>query len=186
MIDPFVARVEEATEFISPVLARRLLDRRTRIDRPRLGYREVAASTNRLTLIAAIIPANVVTTHTIFCMREPADEDLHSFLCGVFNSFVANYLVRLRAGTHVPASVIHQLPVPVPSRLSPAFLAISGLARTATRAEGAHTDAQSELQAVVARLYGLDADEFAHVLDTFPLVPASVRAEALAAFHASP
>jgi hypothetical protein len=91
LIDPFVARAGEATEFIDPAVAARLLGHRGRIGRARLGYREVAASTNRLTLIAAMIPARAVTTHTIFCMREPADELVHWFLCGVFNSFVANY-----------------------------------------------------------------------------------------------
>jgi len=40
------------------------------------------------------------------------------FLCGVFNSFVANYLVRPGAEErHLPAAVIHQLPVPVLSRI---------------------------------------------------------------------
>jgi hypothetical protein len=183
MIDPFVTRVDEAADFISPGVARRLLGRRTRIDRPRLGYREVAAATNRLTLIAAVIPANVVTTHTVFCMREPSDDDLQWFLCGVFNSFVANYLVRLRGGTHVPAAVIHQLPVPVCSTRSRVFAAIADLARAAADRKGA-ADGLSELQARVAHLYGLDADDFAHVLDTFPIVPASVRGAALAAFRA--
>src|SRR4030095_1735587 len=68
-IDPFRARVADATSFIDRRVAERLLRRRTPIDRPRLAYREVAAATNRLTLIAAIVPASVVTTHTIFCLR---------------------------------------------------------------------------------------------------------------------
>jgi len=42
----------------------------------RVGYRDVASATNRLTLIAAIIPAHAVTTHTVFCLKtrlaEPA------------------------------------------------------------------------------------------------------------------
>ena len=181
LIDPFVARVGDAAAFIPAASARRLLGRRARFDRPRLGYREVAASTNRLTLIAAIVPAGVVTTHTIFCMREPDDEPLHAFLCGVFNSFVANYLVRLRGGTHVPASVIHQLPVPVPARSSKTFAAIARLARKA-RGTGGGDAAHAELQARVARAYGLDADDLAHVLDTFPLAPQAARRRALDAF----
>jgi hypothetical protein len=182
LIDPFVARVSDAAAFISPALARRALGHRARFDRPRLGYREVAASTNRLTLIAAIVPAGVVTTHTIFCMREPDDEELRYFLCGVFNSFAANYLVRLRGGTHVPASVIHQLPVPAPARSSEAFAAIARLAREACdETRGA---ARAELQARVARAYGLDAGAFAHVLGTFPLAPREQKAAALDAFDA--
>src|SRR6185295_8392931 len=80
--------------------------------RPRLAYREVASATNRLTLIAAIVPAGAVTTHTIFCLREPLEVERQWYLCGVFNSYAANYCVRLRGGTHVPAAVIQRLPVP--------------------------------------------------------------------------
>ena len=105
-------------------------------DRPRLGYREVAASTNRMTLIAAIVPAGAVTTHTIFCLREPRDQALHWFLCGVFNSFVANYLIRLRGGTHVPAAVIHQLPVPVLARDSQRLRAHRPACRARRRRSG--------------------------------------------------
>jgi hypothetical protein len=183
LIDPFVARVAEATQFVDGAVAARLLSRRARIDAPRLGYREVAASTNRLTLIAAIIPARVVTTHTIFCMREPDDEEMHWFLCGVFNSYVANYLVRLRGGTHVPAAVIHQLPVPRPDRSSAALASIAALARDAVAQPSSDT-VRAQLQARVTRAYGLDEDDLIHVLSTFPLVPAMEREAALRAFRA--
>jgi len=181
-IDPFRARVADATSFIDRRVAERLLRRRTPIDRPRLAYREVAAATNRLTLIAAIVPAGVVTTHTIFCLRERLEDDRQWFLCGVFNSYAANYCVRLRGGTHVPAAVIQRLPVPfdVPPR---ALKSIAALARTLAH-EPAAGDA-ARLQARVARLYAFTRDEFAHVLSTFPLVDASARTNALEAFDAT-
>jgi hypothetical protein len=179
LIDAFVARPDEAQQFIDPLVARRLLGSRSRVGRPRLGYREVAASTNRMTLIAAVIPATCVTTHTIFCMREPAAESLHWFLCGVFNSFVANYLVRLRGGTHVPAAVIHQLPVPVPPGDSDAFKVIVSLSRAAA----GDAAVRAELQARVTRAYGLDERDLVHVLATFPLVPEDERNAALDAFR---
>jgi N-6 DNA Methylase/Eco57I restriction-modification methylase len=182
LIDPFVAHVDAATQFVEPAVARRLLGRRAHVDRARLGYREVAASTNRQTLIACVVPPGVVTTHTIFCMRSPADEELHWFLCGIFNSFAANYLIRMRGGTHVPASVIHQLPVPVLPRRSSPFQAIVALARESSRT--ASTGPRSELQAQVTRAYGLDEDDFAYVLGTFPIVLAEERRAALAAFRA--
>jgi hypothetical protein len=182
LVDAFAARVGEAAQFVDPAVARRLLGHRARVDRPRLGYREVAASTNRMTLIAAIIPAGAVTTHTIFCMREPREEDAHWFLCGVFNSFVANYLVRLRGGTHVPAAVIHQLPVPMPARASDAAAAIVRLSRAAA-ADPRDAAARAELQARVTRAYGLDEDDLVHVLATFPIVPEAERNATLSAFR---
>jgi hypothetical protein len=182
LLDPFRVRVEEAERFIPPAVAERLLAHRSHLARPRLAYREVAASTNRLTLIAAIVPSRVVTTHTIFCLREPLDEEVQWFLCGMFNSFVANYFVRLRGGTHVPASVIHQIPVPAPSRDTESFIAIATLAKSAAAQEGNLT-ANAMLHAQAARLYRLDADDFAHILNTFPLVPAEARSAALSAFR---
>ena len=179
LVDPYRVRVEEARAFIGARAARQLLGERSRFDRPRLGYREVAASTNRLTLIAAIVPAGVVTTHTIFCLRRPADAALHWFLCGIFNSFPANYLVRLRGGTHVPAAAIHQLPVPVLPRAGEAFERIASLARSA----GADDDARAEIHGLSAIAYGLDEADLIHVLGTFPLVPQRERSDALTAFR---
>ena len=77
------------------------------------GYREVAASTNRMTLIAAIIPAACVTTHTIFCMREPRRGVAALVSLRRLQQLRRELPGRLRGGTHVPAAVIHQLPVPV-------------------------------------------------------------------------
>ena len=182
LVDAFAVRVEEAKQFIDPAAARTLLGRRAQLDRARLGYRDVAASTNRMTLIAALIPAGTVTTHTIFCMREPSDEALHWYLCGVFNSFVANYLVRLRGGTHVPTAVIHQLPVPVAARDSAAFTTIVRLSRAAA-ADPRDDNTRAGLDACVARAYGLDHDDLVHVLATFPLVPEDARHGVLAAFR---
>jgi methylase of polypeptide subunit release factors len=179
LLDPYQVRTREAVSFIEAGTARTLLGERARFDRPRLGYREVASSTNRLTLIAAIIPPGHVTTHTIFCLRTPEDEALHWFLCGVFNSFPANYLVRLRGGTHVPAASIHQLPLPVVSRDSATFVQIASLARVA------HDDetARAEVHGRSALAYRLDEADFVHVLGTFPLVAERERQAALDAFR---
>jgi hypothetical protein len=150
----------------------------------RVAYRDVASATNRLTLIAAIVPAHAVTTHTVFCLKTPLDDDAQSVLCALLNSFVANYLVRMRVTTHVTISLVSRLPVPVVRAGHPAFKRLSSLARTlagSTRpVEGMPEYAQ--LQALAARLYGLAEEEFAHVLGTFPLVKEDVRKRSLALF----
>jgi len=145
----------------------------------RLAYRDVAGAGNRMTLIAAIVPPRVVTTHTLFCLRGRYDLDEQHFLCGVLNSYVANYLVRTRVSTHVTTSLVHGLPVPRPGRTSAAFLRIVEIARALA---GGATEGEPELQATIAHLYGLDRDRFALVLDTFPLVPRAQRDAALAAW----
>ena len=148
------------------------------VHRFRLGYRDVAGAGNRVTLIAALIPPRVVTTHTLFCLKTPLSEDEQLFLCAALNSYVANFLVRTRVGSHVTAALVHTLPIPKPSNESSTFREIVSLARKGE---------SPELQAAIATLYGLDRLMFDAILATFPLVPASHReraAEALGAMSA--
>src|SRR5262249_52497955 len=119
-----------------------------------------------------------VTTHTLFCLKGPVDVDHQLFLCGVFNSFVANYLVRMRVGMHVNVSIVERLPVPRPALNSLVFDRIFRLSRlvvsTPTDLAGA-----AKVQAAVAHLYHLTSEEFAHVLATFPLVSSEERENAM-------
>ena len=137
-----------------------------------------------MTLIAAIAPAGVVTTHTLFCLRTPLALDDQRVVCALMNSFVANFLIRLRVNTHVTVSLISRLPVPVVRRDDPRFSVLLTLARAlldaATPAEQCAEFV--ELQARVAQLYGLTEEQFARVLETFPLVDEGVRRRTLARF----
>jgi hypothetical protein len=169
-VEPFCVRLQSANHSISRANARALLDP-PRHERPRLAYRDVASATNRLTLIAAILPADCVSTHTLFCLRTALPLVAQHFLCGVFNSFVVNYLVRTRVTTHVTTATIEQLPIPSRDHSPRAFRTIAALARCLTSPAGRHGTAQfARLQALVAELYQLTPAEFAHVLATFPLV----------------
>ena len=177
-IDPFRVRTGAVRWFADPRDLERRLGRRHL--RARLAYRDVASSTNRLTLIAAMLPARCASTHTVFCLKTPLPLTGQYLLCGLFNSFVLNYLVRLRVTTHVTTAIVERLPVPRRQDGPSACQDIARLARELQRAPSRH--ALARLNAVVARLYRLSADEFAHVLATLPLVEADTRAEALRAF----
>jgi hypothetical protein len=161
-------------------------DRETRTipRRPRLAYRDIASATNRLTLIAAIIPPRAVTTHTLFCLKTPLSLDAQLVLCGLLNSFAANYLVRMRVNTHVTVGLVSRLPVPVIKPGSGAFARLAALSRALTTSEGPieEMDEYADLQAIVARLYGLTSDDFEHVLGTFPLIAPEVKRRALFSF----
>jgi hypothetical protein len=149
--------------------------------RARLAYRDVAGATNQLTLIAALLPAGCVSTHTVFCLRTPVPPRDQHLLCGLFNSFVVNYLVRLRVSTHVTTALVERLPVPTREHAPRATREIAALARVL--AHRRDPVAAARLQAGVAALYQLSIDEFEHVLSTFPLVPKARRDEALDAFR---
>jgi hypothetical protein len=179
-LSPFVTNATLATLSIERHEARRLL-RDARFDRPRLAYRDVSGVGNRLSLIAAVVPAGVVTTHTVFCLRSEIPLERQHFLCALFNSYVLNAVVRLLMGGHVTTSLVEGLPVPVWTGAEPQRH-IARLART-LMLEPSAVKVEAELQSAVARLYALDDDAFRHVLRGFPLVPAAQRDAALAAFH---
>ena len=42
-------------------------------------------------------------------------------LCALLNSYIANFLVRQRIGTHLSAAIVERLPVPRPDRGSIAY-----------------------------------------------------------------
>jgi hypothetical protein len=152
-------------------------------DAPRLAYRDVSAPGNRLTLIAAILPAGVVSTHTLYCLRTRLDERAQRVLCALLNSFVANFLMRLRVSNHVTTALVHALPVPL---VRPEGVAFSELATLADRLAGRHrVDDHARLQALAAAQFGLDRAELEHVLRTFPLVGDHDKRATLEAFGAS-
>jgi hypothetical protein len=177
-IQPFAVDVSASRLAVPAVVAGRLLDPERTFGCARLAYRDVSSATNRLTLIAAILPAGVVTTHTLFCLKDPPDVASQRVLCGLLNSFVANYLVRLRVTTHVTTTIVDRLPVPRPARGTPAFLELASLSAVLAR-QPDDAEATVRLQAAAARLYGLSAAEFQLVLDSFPLVDPGVRQHCL-------
>ena len=152
--------------------------------RARLAYRDVASATNRLTLIAAIVPARAVTTHTLFCLRTPLALPDQRVLCALLNSYVANYLVRLRVNTHVTVSLVSRLPVPFLRPAHPHFARLAACAEALALGAGPAEEMEeyAEMQAMAAHLYGLSPDQFEHVLSTFPLVPSETRQRALVRF----
>jgi len=180
-IEPFRVSLERCRLQLDP----RAMIRRTLPHRPRLAYRDVASATNRLTLIAAIIPARAVTTHTLFCLRTRLPMSWQHVLCALLNSFVANYLIRLRVNTHVTATLMSRLPVPVIGEGHPLFEQLGTLSASLVRdtRPAEETEEYAQLQALCAHAYQLRASEFEHILGTFPLIPPGVRAAALASFN---
>ena len=178
---PFTLDAGPSTQRIGRQVAGRLLEAKP-FDRCRIGYRDVASATNRLTLIAAMLPPGVVSTHTIFCLKSDLDEDAQWCLLALLNSIVANYLVRLQVTTHVTAALMSRVPVPRPAPDAREYQELARLAR-ALAATGITDDSRdyADLNAIAASLYGLSPAQYARVLDTFPLLPAALRARCRAA-----
>lgn len=171
-ITPFVVDTAGAGR-IAPAVLGHMIDVR-RLDRSRLGYRDVSGVGNRLTLIAAVVPSGIVTTHTILCSRTPLDAGHQHFLCALFNSLVLNAVVRMLMGSHVTTTLAASLPVPEwrGDRVDRQIVALAR--RLAERRPPA--DAGARLQALVAHRFELTRDELEHLLDGSPGVPSGERA----------
>jgi hypothetical protein len=150
-IGPFAVNTAASTRRITAHRAARLLPD-GRFARLRLGYRDVSGASNRFTLIAAVIPANVVTTHTLFCLRTPLPLDQQYFLCGIFNSAAVNAIVRMLMGGHVTTSLVESLPVPLWTG-APEQLRVAALAKRLAAGPG-DAGSMEELNRLVDAMYG--------------------------------
>jgi len=132
----------------------------------RLVFRDIARSNDERTMIACMAPPGVVFGHTATVEKAPharQAEDAFS-LCALFNSFPFDWLVRLKAATHLSLYLLDALPVPSLGAEAQRFLA-----RGALRLSGGDPDPRlrAEIDATVACGYGLDRQQYEHVLKGF-------------------
>jgi hypothetical protein len=178
----------------------------------RLGYRDIARTTDIRTLIATIIPRTIHGNKlpTVVVSDGKGDQlisvEEQLYLAAIWNSFALDWFLRLKVSATLNFFYIYQLPVP---RLSAADSPIEefvrrsaklicttpefdGLAKEAglkppTHRAGvmdpaARAKLRAELDAMVAHLYRLTEEEFAHILTTFPIVPEATKQAALDEF----
>lgn len=177
--------------------SRQATDGRFDFEFARLGFREITLATNARTLIAAIIPPNTGCNHKISVVsRRLSQYTVQEMLfCEtVLNSFCMDFVARQKITSGMSMFHFYQLPVPRLTAGDPTFDALVERAArlTCTRPEYADlwhqvtgtawtpasgiTDPaqrqtlRDEIDALVAHLYGLNRDEYAHILATFPLV----------------
>ncbi len=177
----------------------------------RLGFRDVAASTNERAAIAAIFPTasfagNTLPTSVPDAPGAPPPKGM-CFLAAAFNSFVFDFLIRSKITNHLNMFYVYQIPVPRLTEKDPAFAPIveraarlicttpefDELARSVglkSHKDGVTDPAKrlklrAELDAIIAHLYGLTEGEFAHILGTFPIVPQEVRDATMKEFRGS-
>ncbi|MBP6802504.1 MAG: N-6 DNA methylase [Chloroflexi bacterium] len=159
----------------------------------RFSFREVSNATNERTCIAAILPPQTFAGHTLWVGIAESNE-IALYFVSLINSFCVDWISRFKVDKHVTLFVMQSLPIPrlnignlyfdaiVPraARLTcttPAFADLwQEVMGTPWQESLAATDPgerqrlRDELDAIVAHLYGLTRDEFAHILGTFPLV----------------
>jgi hypothetical protein len=164
---------------------------------PRLGFREIARPTDSRTLIATILPPETCCNHKITVASPRLSTYQFGamlFSLAILNSFVLDFVVRFKVSSGVSMFHFYQLPMPRLTYGNPYFNAIvPRVARlTCTTPDFAElwqevmsepwneskcatdpTERQvlrDELDALIAHLYRLAREDFAHILGTFPLV----------------
>ena len=169
-MDQFLVGVKPVRWWLSVEQARKKFDREPRFERT-LVFRETASNTNERTCIAAVLPEQSAASHKLTgVIVEHVDPDA---AMTVLNSFCFDFALRLRtAGTNVSFTYIQPMPVP------PAEV-VNGLPKLETRLAwkagiGHISEDQTFWPALwnankaVAEAYGLNTDDFRHILDAFP------------------
>jgi len=157
----------------------------------RLAFRDIAHATNEHTMIAAIMPPGVVFGHTATVERAPhrRPDRTALVLCAILNSHAFDWLVRLKAGTHLSLYILEGLPMPALDMAAEGFLAEGALRLCANHGayaalwreqtgrrwtpdvaladQGARWQLRAAMDAVVARAYGLDRAAYQRVLAGF-------------------
>jgi hypothetical protein len=157
-----------------------------------VAYRDIARNTDERTLIATVIPFSA-TDYTLRLLFPNQSAPVISALVGNWNSFTLDYISRQKiSGTHMSDYIAKQLPVLPPETYTPALLEeitprVLELVYTAWDLapfardlgyqgapfpwdEERRARLRAELDGLYARLYGLSRDDFADILDQFPIV----------------
>lgn len=172
----------------------------------RFAFREIARSTDARTMIASILPPRVFANHKLMVGRpESMSGAVAAYLLGVVNSVTFDYLIRQQVASSISMYAFYQMPVPRLVETDPSLRSISTrsarlvctsppfdpLARECgleSHKVGATDPAtrerlRAELEGLVAHLYGLNEDELAHILKSFPLMPEPAKVAALNALR---
>ena len=154
---------------------------------PRVAFRDVSRATDTRTVRAALLPPQVFLTNKAPYLLWPSgDANDQAFLLGVLCSVALDWYARRFVEVNLNFFILNPFPIPRPSRTDQHWQRVVALAgrlacpddRFADWAKavgvkhgplkpGEKQAMIEELDAVVARLYGLNPGQLAHIFDTF-------------------
>lgn len=173
----------------------------------RLGFRAIARTSDIRTLIVGPIIKNSFCGNSILVLSEIDKISSTKIVLAqaIFNSFVLDLYIRKMVSANINMFYIYQLPVP---RLTESDRFFNEIVQRAAKlicttpefdelaqevGLGSHTNGvtdeteraqlRSEIDGMVAHLYGLTEEEFTYILTTFPLVSETVKQAALEAYR---
>ncbi|MFQ5505191.1 MAG: hypothetical protein ACE5F1_10385, partial [Planctomycetota bacterium] len=154
---------------------------------PRIAFRDVTQWDNRRSVIAALVPPDVlIANQAPYLLWPRGDAPDRTLLLGVLSSIPLDWYARRFVETHLNFFVFNPLPIPRPASADPLRRRAIELAgrlacpdkRFASWAEEVGVacgplapdekeDGIHELDAVVAHLYGLSEKHLVHIFETF-------------------
>ena len=154
---------------------------------PRIAFRQITNRTNSRTIVTALVPPKVFLTNAgpFFLWPRGSEKD-QAYLLGVLSSIIFDWYARLFIEKNVSLFLINCFPIPRPGTNEPIYkklIELSGrLASVDQRysewakkvgvdygslEEDEKNNMIHELDAVVAHLYKLSADDIEHIFETF-------------------
>jgi hypothetical protein len=155
---------------------------------PRIAFRDVTNRTNQRTVIAALVPPEVVITNKgPYFLWTCGDERDQAYLLGVLSSIPLDWYARRWVEVNLNFYILYAFPIPNPDRDDPLRHRVEQLsgrlaavdARFAQWATAVgvsvgsvadpteKADMAAELDAAVSLLYGLDEADVVHIFETF-------------------
>lgn len=154
---------------------------------PRIAFRDVTRSTDSRTVRVALVPGEVFLTNKgPYLLWRRGDGQDQAYLLGILSSRILDWYARRFVEVNLNFFIFNPLPVPRPSResrLRGRVVELAGrlaapdrrFAAWAKQVGVAHgklaadekQDMIEELDAAVARLYGLEEADLRHVFETF-------------------
>jgi len=148
----------------------------------KLVFRDIAKNVNERTCIAAVLPEGSCSGNTLATLS--GSRISLSVMATVMNSIAFDYVTRFKTvGRHLNWTYISRVPVPRPVALSDLrpiptrsaadtsrFAGQTSKDRIALANNPEHFEELWQAEQSVARAYGLNADDFAHILGSFPVM----------------
>jgi hypothetical protein len=171
-IEQFLVGIRPVRWWLSVEQAERKYGKQPRGE-PTLVFRYIARNTDARTCIAAVLPSCSAATEKLTGVIVENVET--AAVLTVLNSFAFDYVLRMRsAGTSISFTYIKPVPVPAANSVQdlpvvPTKLSWESGLQHVTENRDAWPDLWLSNRAV-AQAYGLDADDLAYVLSTFPVL----------------
>ena len=155
---------------------------------PRIAFRDVTNATNTRTMVCCLVPGRSILVHPApYLVRRRGTERDEAFLLGVLSSRIFDWYARRIVELHLTFELLDRMPIPeclsgdnryqrlvhlsgrlaaVDSRYATWAKAV-GVPVGSVSDEASQRAAEAEIDALVAHLYGLTAQQLDHLFKTF-------------------